>query len=228
MSDIITVRSLEKTYVSAGEKLTVLRNLDLDVAEGSRIVITGESGCGKSTLLNIIGGIDRATSGSVAAGGWDVTSLDEDSLAGYRSVFLGFIFQFHYLLKDFSALENVCMPARIAGIPEREAAERAAVLLEDVGVYARRDHLPSQLSGGERQRVAVARALVNSPSLILADEPTGNLDPANADMIGDLLFSMVDRYRKTLLLVTHDRRLAAKGGIRLTISDGRLVREADR
>ncbi len=228
MSDIITVRSLEKTYVSAGEKLTVLRNLDLDVAEGSRIVITGESGCGKSTLLNIIGGIDRATSGSVAAGGWDVTSLDEDSLAGYRSVFLGFIFQFHYLLKDFSALENVCMPARIAGIPEREAAERAAVLLEDVGVYARRDHLPSQLSGGERQRVAVARALVNSPSLILADEPTGNLDPANADMIGDLLFSMVDRYRKTLLLVTHDRWLAAKGGIRLTISDGRLVREADR
>jgi len=228
MSDIITVRSLEKTYVSAGEKLTVLRNLDLDVAEGSRIVITGESGCGKSTLLNIIGGIDRATSGSVAAGGWDVTSLDEDSLAGYRSVFLGFIFQFHYLLKDFSALENVCMPARIAGIPEREAAERAAVLLEDVGVYARRNHFPSQLSGGERQRVAVARALVNSPSLILADEPTGNLDPANADMIGDLLFSMVDRYRKTLLLVTHDRRLAAKGGIRLTISDGRLVREADR
>ncbi len=228
MSDIITIRSLEKTYVSGGEKLTVLRNLDLDVAEGSRIVITGESGCGKSTLLNIIGGIDRATSGSVAAGGWDVTSLDEDSLAGYRSVFLGFIFQFHYLLKDFSALENVCMPARIAGIPEREAAERAAVLLEDVGVYARRDHLPSQLSGGERQRVAVARALVNSPSLILADEPTGNLDPANADMIGDLLFSMVDRYRKTLLLVTHDRRLAAKGGIRLTISDGRLVRETDR
>lgn len=228
MSDIITVRSLEKTYVSAGEKLTVLRNLDLDVAEGSRIVITGESGCGKSTLLNIIGGIDRATSGSVSAGGWDVTSLDEDSLAGYRSVFLGFIFQFHYLLKDFSALENVCMPARIAGIPEREAAERAAVLLEDVGVYDRRNHLPSQLSGGERQRVAVARALVNSPSLILADEPTGNLDPANADMIGDLLFSMVDRYRKTLLLVTHDRRLAAKGGIRLSISDGRLVREADR
>ena len=203
MSDIITVRSLEKTYVSAGEKLTVLRNLDLDVAEGSRIVITGESGCGKSTLLNIIGGIDRATSGSVAAGGWDVTSLDEDSLAGYRSVFLGFIFQFHYLLKDFSALENVCMPARIAGIPEREAAERAAVLLEDVGVYARRDHLPSQLSGGERQRVSLARAFAFPSRILLLDEPFQSQDADTRNVLIRSIRALLAEDRRTVVLVSH-------------------------
>ena len=140
----------------------------------------------------------------------------------YRSRFIGLIFQFHYLLKDFTALENVYMPALIAGMSKKEALERAKGLLEDVGISERAGHLPSQLSGGERQRVAVARALINNPTLILADEPTGNLDPANAQKIGQLLFSMVDKYKKTLILVTHDMTLAANGDRQLRIVEGRL------
>ena len=225
MSRILEIKNLEKTYVSDSESLTILKDLNLTVEEGSKIVIVGESGSGKSTLLNIIGGIDKITAGSVLAGPdgkYDLTKLDESQIAEYRSKFLGFIFQFHYLLKDFTALENVYMPAYIAGLSKKEAEEKAARLLQDVGVYERKDHLPSQLSGGERQRVAVARSLINDPSLILADEPTGNLDPANASLIGDLLFSMVEKYNKTLLLVTHDMNLAAKGQKCYRIKKGRL------
>ncbi len=223
--NIIEIKDLEKTYVSDSESLTVLKDLNLTVEQGSKLVIVGESGSGKSTLLNIIGGIDKITSGSVIAGTdgrWDLSKLNETEIAEYRSKFLGLIFQFHYLLKDFTALENVYMPAFIAGVPKKQAEEKAAQLLKDVGVYERKDHLPSQLSGGERQRVAVARSLINDPSLILADEPTGNLDPANAQLIGDLLFSMVEKYNKTLLLVTHDISLAKKGGQCLKIVKGRL------
>lgn len=225
MSKILEIKDLEKTYVSDSEKLTILKDLNLTVEEGSKIVIVGESGSGKSTLLNIIGGIDKITAGSVLAGPdgkYNLSKLDETEIAEYRSSFLGFIFQFHYLLKDFTALENVYMPAYIAGVSKKEAEEKAARLLQDVGVYERKDHLPSQLSGGERQRVAVARSLINNPSLILADEPTGNLDPANAALIGDLLFSMVEKYNKTLLLVTHDMNLAAKGEKCFKIKKGRL------
>lgn len=222
MNNIVEIKNLEKTYVTDSERLTILKNLDLTIREGSKNVIVGESGSGKSTLLNIIGGIDSATSGSVTAGKWNICKLKENDLAEYRSSFLGLIFQFHYLLKDFSALENVYMPAYIAGLPKKEAIERAEQLLNDVGVYERKSHLPSQLSGGERQRVAVARSLINNPSLILADEPTGNLDPNNAVMIGDLLFSMVEKYNKTLILVTHDLKLAEKGEFCYKIVDGRL------
>jgi lipoprotein-releasing system ATP-binding protein len=222
MSTIVEIKNLEKTYVTDSERLTILKDLDLSILEGSKNVIVGESGSGKSTLLNIIGGIDSATCGSVIAGKWDVGKLSENDLAEYRSSFLGLIFQFHYLLKDFSALENVYMPAYIAGVAKKEAIERAEELLNDVGVYDRKSHLPSQLSGGERQRVAVARSLINNPSLILADEPTGNLDPANAALIGDLLFSMVEKYKKTLLLVTHDLTLAQKGGNCFKIVKGKL------
>lgn len=222
MSSIVTIKDLEKTYITDSEQLTVLRNLNLEVNEGSKIVIIGESGSGKSTLLNIIGGIDSITAGSVKCGKWDIGSLSEEDLAEYRSSFLGLIFQFHYLLKDFTALENAYMPAFIAGVPKKEAIARAEQLLNDVGVYDRRNHLPSQLSGGERQRVATARALINDPTLILADEPTGNLDPANASMIGDLLFSMVEKYNKTLFMVTHDTHLATKGDICYKIVEGHL------
>ncbi len=221
-SPVITIENLEKTYYSDSEELTILKNLNLIVKEGSKIVIVGESGSGKSTLLNIIGGIDKITAGSVKAGKWDLGKLNESQIAEYRSTFLGLIFQFHYLLKDFTALENVYMPALIAGLPKKEALEKAEKLLQDVGVYDRRNHLPSQLSGGERQRIAVARSLINDPSLILADEPTGNLDPANASLIGDLLFSMVEKYKKTLLLVTHDLKLAEGGDLCYTIKDGHL------
>lgn len=222
MSNIITIENLEKTYSTESEKLTVLKDLNLTVPEGSKIVITGESGCGKSTLLNILGGIDKPTSGSVISGKWNLGNLSEKQLSNYRSNFLGLIFQFHYLLKDFTALENVYMPAIIAGVPKKTAIEKATSLLEDVGVKERMNHLPSELSGGERQRVATARALINDPTLILADEPTGNLDPANAEKIGELLFSMVEKYHKTLLLVTHDMNLAKKGEKVYRISGGHL------
>ena len=226
-ADILTIKNLEKIYETDSEKLTVLKGLNLNVEEGAKIAVVGESGSGKSTLLNIIAGIDNASSGSVTAGNsktgeWNVTSLNEAKMAEYRSNFIGLIFQFHYLLKDFTALENVYMPALIAGMSKKEAMERAAGLLDDVGVADRAGHLPSQLSGGERQRVAAARALINDPTLILADEPTGNLDPANAQKIGDLLFSMADKYKKTLILVTHDMNLAAKGDRQLRIVEGRL------
>ncbi len=226
-SNILTIKNLEKIYETDSEKLTVLKGLNLNVEEGAKIAVVGESGSGKSTLLNIIAGIDNASSGSVIAGNakteeWNVTSLSEAKMAEYRSNFIGLIFQFHYLLKDFTALENVYMPALIAGMSKKEAMERAAGLLDDVGVADRAGHLPSQLSGGERQRVAAARALINDPTLILADEPTGNLDPANAQKIGDLLFSMADKYKKTLILVTHDMNLAAKGDRQLRIVEGRL------
>ena len=226
-ADILTIKNLEKIYETDSEKLTVLKGLNLTVEEGSKIAVVGESGSGKSTLLNIIAGIDSVTSGTVVAGTkqtgeWEVTNLSEAKMAEYRSRFIGLIFQFHYLLKDFTALENVYMPALIAGMSKKEAMERAAELLADVGVSERADHLPSQLSGGERQRVAAARALINDPTLILADEPTGNLDPANAEKIGSLLFSMADKYKKTLILVTHDMKLASKGDRQFSIVEGRL------
>lgn len=222
MSNILTIKNLEKKYITDSEELTVLKNLNLTVEEGSKLVIAGESGSGKSTLLNIIGGIDSATSGFVTAGNWEVTSLNEAKMAEYRSNFIGLIFQFHHLLKDFTALENVYMPALIAGLSKKEAVERAQALLNDVGISERMNHLPSQLSGGERQRVACARALINNPNLILADEPTGNLDPANAEKIGDLLFSLSDKYKKTLILVTHDMKLAEKGDKLFRIVEGHL------
>ena len=226
-ANILTIKDLEKIYETDSEKLTVLKGLNLTVEEGSKIAIVGESGSGKSTLLNIIAGIDSVSSGSVIAGTrktgeWEVTNLSESKMAEYRSRFIGLIFQFHYLLKDFTALENVYMPALIARMSKKEAMERAAGLLDDVGVADRKDHLPSQLSGGERQRVAAARALINDPTLILADEPTGNLDPANAQKIGQLLFSMADKYKKTLILVTHDMGLASNGDRQLRIVEGKL------
>jgi len=221
---IVSIRKLEKTYKTDSETLTILKDVDFDAERGKKIVIVGQSGSGKSTFLNILGGLDSATSGSVVAGGFDVTSLDEKGLSEYRSKFLGLIFQFHYLLKDFSALENVFLPAFMAGVPKKEAMVKARGLLVDVGLESRMNHLPSQLSGGERQRVAVARSLINDPELILADEPTGNLDPANAEMIGNLLFSMADKYDKTLVLVTHDMRLAEKGDFKYSIKNGKLVK----
>lgn len=222
MSDIVKINSLEKTYSNGTENLTIFKDLNLNVKEGSKTVITGQSGSGKSTLLNIIGSIDSATSGTVIAGPWNVTSLSEKEQALYRSKFLGLIFQFHYLLKDFTALENVYMAAFMAGMSKKQAKEKAESLLCDVGLEKRLNHLPGELSGGERQRVAVARALINEPELILADEPTGNLDPENALLIGNLLFSMAEKYKKTLILVTHDKNLAKNGDVCYSINCGNL------
>ena len=224
MSEIIvSVQNLEKTYKTESETLTILKDVNLEIERGKKITIVGESGSGKSTFLNIIGGLDNATGGTVRCGDYELSRLDELSLSKYRSNFLGLIFQFHYLLKDFTALENAFLPSLMAGVPKKEAAEKATRLLCDVGLEKRLHHLPSQLSGGERQRVAVARSLMNDPELILADEPTGNLDPENAKMIGELLFSMVDKYKKTLLLVTHDVNLSKKGDLRYSIKNSSLV-----
>ena len=223
MNNIITIEKLEKTYVSKGENLTILKDLDLLVPQGKKVIIVGESGSGKSTLLNIIAGIDSATSGKVLAGKWDILNLKEKELTEYRADFLGLVFQFHHLLKDFTALENVFIPAYMKGVSKKEAIEKAKALLEDVGLSDRMNHLPNELSGGERQRVAVARSLVNDPKLILADEPTGNLDPSNASVISDLLFSMVEKHNKTLILVTHDQKIAQKGDFCYSIKDGKLM-----
>ena len=222
---IVRIKGLEKTYVTSSEKLTILKNLDMEVPRGSTCVIVGQSGSGKSTLLNIIGGLDFSTSGTVDVDGKIISSMTEDELTSYRQKFLGLVFQFHYLLKDFTALENVFLPAYMAGVPKKEAMERARALIRDVGLENRAKHLPSQLSGGERQRVAVARCLVNSPELILADEPTGNLDPANAALIGELLFNLVDSHKKTLILVTHDMNLASQGNVRFFLKDGLISQE---
>lgn len=219
---IITVRGLEKTFTGNGEPLTILHDLDMDVLPGQKVVIEGSSGSGKSTLLNVIGGLESATAGTIMVGPWNITGLNEDQLTRYRSEYLGLVFQFHHLLKDFSALENVFLPAYMAGMKKKDAMEKARQLLVDVGLEHRLHHLPSELSGGERQRAAVARALVNDPQLILADEPTGNLDPANATVIARLLFDMVEKYHKTLVLVTHDPGVAQQGDIRYHISEGRL------
>ncbi len=219
---VIELTDVSKTYTTGNEELSVIAGLSLTVERGKKIVIAGESGSGKSTLLNIIGGLDAPVSGSVRVCGYDVARLDEAQLTAYRRGCIGLVFQFHYLLKDFTALENVFLPAYMAGCPKKTALERAEQLLRDVGLAQRLEHLPSQLSGGERQRTAVARALINDPQVILADEPTGNLDPANAELIGSLLFDVAEKYDKTLVLVTHDMKLARRGDLCYTIRGGCL------
>jgi lipoprotein-releasing system ATP-binding protein len=222
---VLTLRSVSKYFPSSDETLKILENVDLTVERATKVAIVGESGCGKSTLLNIVGGLESASAGSIVAGDYRVDELDESSLTRYRGDYLGFVFQFHYLLKDFTALENVMLPAYIAGLSKKEALERARQLLSEVRLEGRMGHYPSQMSGGERQRAAVARALVNDPSLVLADEPTGNLDPANAETVKDLLFSVVSKRGKTLIVVTHDREMAALADRRYRLVGARLVEE---
>lgn len=221
---ILQIDNLKKTFKDniSGESLTIIDGLSMKVFEGSKNIIIGESGSGKSTLLNIIGALDSITEGSVKVGEFDLSVMDESSLEKFRSKFLGLIFQFHYLLKDFTALENVFIPAYMTGMLKKEAMEKAKSLLVDVGLEHRMNHIPAKLSGGERQRVAVARSLINDPKLILADEPTGNLDPANAELVSELLFSMVEKYKKTLILVTHDKEIATKGDYCYKIVKGKL------
>lgn len=228
---MINVKNLEKTYLSRGETLTILKGLCLNVNAGESVAVTGESGSGKSTLLNILGSLDKATSGTVICDDADVVSLwlkGDKERAQYRRKSCGMVFQFHHLLKDFTALENVFLPAIMAGVPKKSAAKKAMSLLEMVGLEGRMEHLPSEMSGGERQRTAIARALINDPAIILADEPTGNLDRENACHIGQLLFDMAKKNQKTLVLVTHDASLANMADRVLKIKDGRLVNTAMR
>ncbi len=219
---LVSVRSLARRFPTGAEYLEVLTDVNLEVPRGTTVAITGESGCGKSTLLALIGGLDRPTAGSVYVGETEVTGLEESGLSRYRSRDVGFIFQFHFLLKDFTALENVIIPGMLASASARLLRERGRALLEEVGLEKRMNAWPVELSGGERQRVAVARALINEPLLLLADEPTGNLDERNARVVEDMLFSLVEKHSRTMIIVTHDHGLARSADTRFSLSGGML------
>lgn len=219
---IVEISDLQKIYNTGAEELIILKNLSFTVEAGSSIVITGESGSGKSTLLNLIGGLDSISSGELISCGYPIHKMNEKQLTGYRRKSVGLVFQSHYLLKDFSAIENIMIPARIAGSLPKDAFLKASELLEKVGLSDRAGHYPSQLSGGERQRIAFARALINDPPLILADEPTGNLDEKRSRAVEDILFSLVEEYKKTLLLVTHNLILADRVDFSYILSNGVL------
>ena len=219
---ILEIAELQKIYNTGAEELTILNKLSMTINEGSSTVITGESGSGKSTLLNLIGGLDSINSGELQSCGYSIHNMNEKQLTEYRRKSIGLVFQSHYLLKDFTAIENIVIPARIAGSDKKEAFRKGLELIEKVGLSDRRDHYPSQLSGGERQRIALARSLVNDPLLILADEPTGNLDEKNSRLVEDILFSLVEDYNKTLLLVTHNLILADRVDHSYQLSCGEL------
>ena len=218
---MIALRDVSKTVVSGSEPLTILHPLSLDIAQGEFIAIVGPSGSGKSTLLGLIAGLDAPTSGDVVIDGVNITTLGEDALARLRGEKIGFVFQFFHLIPSLTAFENVAVPMEIAGA--RDAGQRARTLLDEVGLTGRAHHYPSQLSGGEQQRVALARALANDPPIVLADEPTGNLDSLNGRHIMDLLRTAHRARGTTLVLVTHDAELAALADARLVLRDGRVL-----
>ena len=220
----VVLEEVGKTYINGPETLHILKDIGFEIAKGETIIITGESGSGKSTMLNLIGGLDYPTYGRITLGNMRIDTASEQELTGYRNRHVGFIFQFHYLLKDFTAEENVMLPAFMAGEPKRQATERAKGLLEDVRLSDRMQHYPSQLSGGERQRVAVARALINAPSIILADEPTGNLDENNSAVIEDMLFSLAKRFDTSMVVVTHDSSMTTRGDSHYHLTGGILER----
>ncbi|OLC49187.1 MAG: ABC transporter [Acidobacteria bacterium 13_1_40CM_65_14] len=218
---MIELREVSKTVMSGSEPLTILHPLTLQIPRGQFVAIVGPSGSGKSTLLGLIAGLDAPTSGQVVIDGVDITSLDEDALAKLRGEKIGFVFQFFHLIPSLTAYENVSVPMEIANAPD--ARPRAQALLEEVGLTGRAHHYPSQLSGGEQQRVALARALANDPPIVLADEPTGNLDSSNGRHILELLRDIHKTRGTTIILVTHDVELAAIADARLVLRDGRVV-----
>jgi len=224
MNALIEARGIWKVFRGGdGRPLEVLRGVDLDVHRGEVLAVVGASGAGKSTLLHLLGALDRATSGDVWLDGSRYADLDANALAELRNRKLGFVFQFHHLLREFSALENVMMPLLIGGTPEREARSRAEEVLSQVGLAGRMTHRPAELSGGEQQRCAVARALVHDPSLVLADEPSGNLDHANADRLHELFFRLAREYETAVVVVTHNRQLAGRADRIQWLEDGRLT-----
>jgi lipoprotein-releasing system ATP-binding protein len=220
----IVARGVRKSYVGGdGSQLQVLDGVDLDVRPGEMVSVIGQSGSGKSTLLHVLGALDHADAGEVTVGGHRIASLKEEALAELRSRSVGFVFQFHHLLREFSALENVMMPQLIAGTREGDARRRGMELLEQMGLAPRASHKPAQLSGGEQQRVAVARALANRPLAVLADEPSGNLDPETSERLHDLLFAVCRDEGAAMVLVTHDLGLAARADRVLRLHGGQLV-----
>lgn len=217
---LISVRGATKSYPMGASRLDVLRGIDVDISAGEAVCIVGSSGAGKSTLLHVMGTLDKPTLGKVYFKGVDLTRESNQKLADFRNRSMGFVFQFHHLMAEFSAIENVMMPCRIGGLTVAESRERAARLLDVMGLSARAAHYPSELSGGEQQRVAIARALVREPEVLFADEPTGNLDTVNAAKIQDLFFELKERLKLTLVVVTHDLSFAQKFPKVLRMRDG--------
>jgi putative ABC transport system ATP-binding protein len=218
---MIQLRGVSKTVMSGDRPLTILHPLDFSIASGEFVAIVGPSGSGKSTLLGLLAGLDAPSTGQIIVDGTDITTLSEDGLARLRGEKIGFVFQFFHLVPSLTAFENILVPMEIA--KRRDAVARARQLIEEVGLSDRGHHYPSQLSGGEQQRVAIARALANDPPIVLADEPTGNLDSTTGRHIMDLLLSVHRTRRSTLVLVTHDAELAALADVRLVLRDGRPV-----
>ena len=223
MSNIIECRSLCFSYSEGENKTTVLDNLNFEVKPGEKVAIIGQSGCGKSTLLNLIAGLDKSSTGDVLINNSNIAKLNEKYRTELRSKNLGFVYQFHHLLNDFSSLYNVSLPLLIKGIDKRKAVKLAEDILKKVGLEKRLKHKPSQLSGGERQRVAIARAMISEPACLLADEPTGNLDANNAKDVLDLIVELNDSKRTALLIVTHDLSIANMMDRKLELSNQRLI-----
>lgn len=223
---MIELRGVSKTVKSGGDPLTILHPVDLFVSPGQLISIVGPSGSGKSTLLGLIAGLDAPSTGQVFIDGTEITSLTEDALARLRGAKIGFVFQFFHLIPSLTAFENILVPMEIAGATD--ATRRAHALIDDVGLGGRSHHYPSQLSGGEQQRVAIARALANDPPILLADEPTGNLDSSNGRHVLELLVGANRRRGTTIVLVTHDVDLAASADVRVLIRDGRIVERVEK
>jgi lipoprotein-releasing system ATP-binding protein len=224
MTALLEARGLRKVFAGGdGQPLDVLRGVDLDVQRGEFVAIVGASGAGKSTLLHLLGALDRATAGDVWLDGSRYADLDSAALAEVRNGKLGFVFQFHHLLREFSALENVMMPLLIGGTAVRRARSRAEEVLSLVGLAGRMAHRPAELSGGEQQRCAVARALVHDPRVVLADEPSGNLDHVNADRLHDVFFRLAREYETAVVVVTHNRQLAGRADRILMLEDGRVT-----
>ena len=222
-SPLLSARGLAKSYVMGKRTLEVLRGLDLEIGRGEFLALRGASGSGKSTLLHLIGGLDSANAGEILFDGQNIATFSEDELAHYRNRRLGFIFQAYHLLPELNALENVCLPARIGRIAAETAEKRGRELLEQVGLKERIDHRPYELSGGEQQRVAIARALIREPEMILADEPTGNLDSRTGSEIIELLQGLCVKRQSTLVIATHDAKVAASARRVLELLDGRIA-----
>lgn len=222
MADLLEVRDLEKTFEQAGENLTIFKGLSMSIGEGEIVALVGQSGAGKSTLLQLIGLLDTPTSGNVIINGKDATGLDDDGRTRMRRESIGFVYQFHNLLPEFSALENVVVPQMIAGTGRKDARARGEKILTALGLEKRLDHRPARLSGGEQQRVAIARALANRPHILLADEPTGNLDPAHAAGVFQMLIDLVRRNGIGALIATHNMDLADQMDRVLELKNGQL------
>ena len=222
MSKILTTHQLCKTYMTGSQKVEVLKGIDLEISAGEIVVIMGPSGVGKSTLLHLIGGLDRPTAGEVLIDGDDLFSLRDRELAVFRNNAIGFVFQFHHLLPEFTALENVMIPGMMHGRDFAVAMEKAQSILDEIGLGQRLNHKPSELSGGEQQRVAVARALINGPRLVLADEPTGNLDKQNSEALYELILELNKKHGQTLIIVTHNELMATHAHRVIELEDGKI------